>query len=119
MSIIVSLLSIALGLFVADRVLRGMHIRGGAEGYLWVALTFGVLNFFLGWLIFGVLGIVSLGIGFLLAFITRWIVTAILLRMAAGLSKHLEIDTFGTALLASLIVSAVSSIADALLRGLR
>lgn len=115
MGILISLVTIALGLFVSDRLLRGMNIRGGVEGYLWVAVVFGLLNFFLGWLIFGALGVVSLGLGFLLAFITRWVVTAILLKLAASLTDRLEIDSFRTALLASLILSVVNTLADAVL----
>jgi putative membrane protein len=116
MGILISLVTIALGLFVSDRLLRGMQVRGGVGGYLWTAVVFGLLNFFLGWLIFGVIGVVSLGLGFLLAFITRWIVTAIVLKLAASLTDRLEIDSFRTALLASLIMSAVNSLADAVLR---
>ena len=63
-----------------------------------------------------ILGIASLGIGFLLAFITRWIVNAILLKVVDAVSDKLNIRSFGTALVGALIISLLGTIGQWLVR---
>jgi hypothetical protein len=60
---------------------------------LLVAALFGVLNFLLGWLLFAIFAVATLGIAWLLAFITRWIINAILLVITDKLTDHLKIDS--------------------------
>ncbi len=110
--ILVSWAVIAAGVWVASLLLSGFRVRGGAGSFFVVAALIGLLDVFLGWLIFVVLGIATLGIGFLLAFVTRWIVNAIVLKLADGLSSRLDIKSFGTALLAALVISGVGVAAD-------
>jgi putative membrane protein len=110
--ILVSWLIITLGVWVASMLLSGFRVRGGAGSFFVVAAVIGVLDVLVGWLIFVVLGIATLGIGFLLAFITRWIVNAIVLKIADAMSSRLHIASFGTAMLAALVISAVAVGAD-------
>jgi hypothetical protein len=44
-----------------------------------------------------------------------WIVTAIVLKMADAVSDNIDIDTFGTALIASALLSVLSAVRDVLL----
>jgi putative membrane protein len=62
-----------------------------------------------------VLGIASLGLGFLLAFITRWIVNAILLKLTDALTDRLNIRSFSTALLGALLISLFGTLGQWLL----
>jgi putative membrane protein len=73
-------------------------------------------NWLIGWLLFVLLGIASLGIGFLLAFITRWIVNAILLKVTDALSSNLNVRGFSTALWAALLLSLFATIGQWLAR---
>ncbi|MBC7173837.1 MAG: phage holin family protein [Polyangiaceae bacterium] len=112
--ILVSWAVITLGVWVASLLLSGFRVRGGAGSFFVVAALIGVLDVLLGWLIFVVLGVATLGIGFLLAFITRWIVNAIVLKIADALSSRFQVKSFGTAMLAALVISAVGIGADSL-----
>ena len=54
--------------------------------------------------------------GFILAFVTRWLVDAILLQVIAWLTRSLEIESFGTAFLAAMVMSGLGTVAELLLR---
>ncbi len=116
LSIVVSWLTIAFGLWVADKVLEGLEITGGALSYLLVAAVFGTLSFLLGWLIYAILGLATLGIGFLLSFITKIIVAAILLKVADVMSSRLRIASFKVALIAAVIMALINTVAEAVIR---
>ena len=71
----------------------------------------------LGWLLFAVLTIVTLGITWLLAFITRWIIDAILLIVTDRLTDRLRVDGFGWALGGALMMSAIGTVGEWVVRG--
>ena len=116
MALLVSWIAVAIGLWLADKLLPNFTITGDWKSYAVVAALLGVLQFLLGWLIYVVLGIVTLGLGFLFGFITRLIVSAIVLLIADKPSKRLTIGGFVPALIASVIVALTGSAADLLLR---
>ena len=97
-------------------MLPGFHVKNFGSAFL-VAAIFGVLNFFLGWIFFTLFTIATLGIALLLAFITRWIINAILLKITDALTDALEIDSFGWALGGALMMSILGTLGEALLRG--
>ena len=70
----------------------------GLGGAILTAAIIGVVNWLIGWLLFALIGIATLGLGFLLAFVTRWIVDAIVLKIADAMTERLTIDGFGWAL---------------------
>lgn len=109
--LLISWLVLSLVMLVTAALLPGFRIRG-IGGALVVAAVFGVLNVAIGWLLFVVIGIGTLGIGFLLAFLTRLFVDAILLKVVDGLSKSLEIDGFGWAFAGAAVMSGLSLLAD-------
>ena len=96
-------------------IVPGVVVRG-LFGALWISLLLGVLNVLLGWILFVLIGIGTLGIGFILAFVTRWLVDAILLYMVAGVSRSLEIASFGKAFLAAMVMSGLGTLAEWMLR---
>jgi putative membrane protein len=93
------------------RIVPGIHVHGGFAWLLWVALIFSVVNLILGPL-FRLLSlpfiILTLGL-FLL------VVNAALLAITAGLSDHLDIDNFGSAVLGGFLIALFSWLAELLL----
>ena len=115
MDLIVSWVALTLAFWVSSLILPGFKIKGGVGSHFVVSALFGTLSFFLGRLLFTVIGIGTLGIGFLLSFLTKLVVATILLLATDRLSKRLTIDKFGTAFLAALIVAVVGTGAEAVL----
>src|SRR5918995_7436111 len=109
MSLLLSWLVLSFAVWVTDAVLPGFHVKSFKSAIL-VAAIFGVLNFLLGWLLFAIFTVVTLGLAWLLAFITRWIITALLLKLTDMLTDHLKIDGFGWALLGALVISAIGTL---------
>jgi putative membrane protein len=116
-SLLLSWLILALAVWVTAVVLPGFHVKSFTSAIL-VAALFGVLNFLLGWLFFAVFTIATLGLALLFAFITRWLINAILLKLVDVLTDHLTIDSFKWALGGALMMSALGTLGEWLVRGL-
>ncbi len=116
MHLLLSWLVLSVSFWITAAILPGFQVKsfGGAIG---VAALFGILNWLLGWFIFVVLGIATLGLGFLLAFITRWIVMAVLLKLTDALSSNFKVKSFGTAVIGALLMSGIGTLAEYGLRG--
>jgi putative membrane protein len=112
MGILVTWIVTTLSLFLASRLLDGMTLKGGLVSHFFVAALFGILNVFLGQLIYFALGMVTLGLGFLLSFITHLVATAIVLKLADALTSRIRVKDFKTAFLAALIMSITASVAE-------
>ena len=111
MRMLLSWLIFSISVWVTAGILPGFRVNGFG-GAVRVAAIFGILNWLLGWLIFVALGIATLGIGFLLAFLTRWIVMALLLKLTDALSSSFKIDSFGTAVVGALLISGIGTLAE-------
>jgi len=111
MDILVSWLVLSLAVWLTALILPGFHLKSTASAFI-VAAIFGVLNFLLGWLLFTVFTIATLGLAWLLAFLTRWIINAILLALTDALTTHLKIDGFKWALLGALLMSALGTLGE-------
>lgn len=118
MNLLVSWLILSVAVWITAKVLPGFEVRG-AWGAVKVAALFGFLNWLLGWVIFVIIGIGTLGIGFLLAFLTRWITTAIVLKITDALSSSLRIASFGRAFIGGLLISALGTAGEYVWRVLR
>jgi len=116
--ILLSWLVLSVAVWVTAAILPGFRVNGFG-GAVRVAALFGILNWLLGWLIFVVLGVATLGLGFLLAFITRWIVMALLLKLTDALSSNFKVQSFGTAVIGALLMSGIGTLAEYGLRGFR
>lgn len=103
----------SVALWLTAQVLPGFSVRG-FWGAIKVAAVFGILNVLLGWLIYVALGIASLGLGFVFAFVTRTIVNAVLLKITDSFSSSLEIKGFGPAVLGALCISFIGTVAELL-----
>lgn len=102
---------LSLAVWIAASVLSGVTIKDTTSVVV-IAAVFGILNFFLGTIFFWIIGLATLGIGLVFAFFTRWLVDAILLKIVDSLSDRIEIDGFGSAFLAALIMALFGSLAQ-------
>ena len=114
MELLFSWLILTLIVWLTAALLPGFEVRG-VGGAILVAALFGVLNFLIGWFLFVIIGLGTLGLGFALAFITRWIVDALVLKIVDGLTQRLTIVSFGRAFLAALIMSGLGTLGEMLL----
>jgi len=111
MRVLMSWLLLSLSFWLTAAILPGFHVSGFG-GAIGAAAVFGILNWLLGRLVFVFLGVATLGIGFFLAFLTRWFVMALLLKFAAALSSSLWIDGFGTAIIGALLLSGIGTLLE-------
>ena len=104
-------LVITIAVWVTAAILPGFRVNG-----FWAAIkaaaVFGVLNWLLGQFFFVVLSIATLGIAYVFAFLTRWFIMAVLLKLADKLSSSIKIDGFGTAVLGALIMTIVGQLTE-------
>jgi putative membrane protein len=108
---LLSWLVLSFAVWATASLLPGMHLKSFGSAVL-VAALFGVLNFFLGKLLFVLFGIGTLGIAWLLAFITRWIIDAIILKVTDALTDHIDIDGFRWALGAAAVMALLGTVGE-------
>jgi putative membrane protein len=101
----------AVAIWLTAKFLPGFEVRGFG-GAVIVALLFGLLNALVGHFLYLVIGVTTLGLGFVFGFITRWFVTAVVLKMTDAVSNNLTIASFKTALLASGIISLLGAVGE-------
>jgi putative membrane protein len=90
----------------ASAVVPGVAIHGGVGGVLIVSAIFGLVNAILG----PVAKLLSLPLIVLTLGLFIFVVNALMLGITAELTSRLEIRDFGTAMLAALVISAVSAL---------
>lgn len=117
MHVLLRWLVLAVAVGIAAAVLPGMKVRG-IGGAVLTAAIFGLLNFFIGWLLVTVIGLATLGVGFVLIFVTRWVVDVILLKVTDAFTDALTIRGLGTALVAALIMAVVGGAGEYLIHAL-
>lgn len=117
MGLLVTWVILSLAVWITAVALPGFHVKSLGGAFV-VAAIFGVLNFLLGWLFFTIFAIGTLGIALLLAFLTRWIINAILLKITDAISDALTIDSFAWALGGALMMSVLGSAGEWLVRGM-
>lgn len=107
--IIVGWLILSAAIWVTSAVLPGVRVDNFGTAAI-VAVVFGLLNFLFGWIFFILIGVGTLGLGFLLFFITQWIVNAILLSVTNAMIDDFKIDSFWWSLGAALMISVFAAI---------
>ena len=111
--LLVSWLSLSFLLWVTGKLVPGFHVNG-VRGALIVGAIFGVLMWALSGPLYAIIGVSTLSLGFIFSFVTKLVVSAILLKLADALSDHLTIKGFVPALIGALVMSVVSAIEAAL-----
>ena len=113
--ILLSWLILSAAVWFTAVLLPGIQIKK-FSGAIVVALIFGLLNWSIGWLLFTLIGIATLGIGLLFAFLTRWIVCALLLEITSHLTDKMKIKTIAWSFLGALVMSALGTVGEWLIR---
>ena len=108
MRLLVRLLVAAAAFWIVATLLPGVDVRDGVVNYLVIAVIFGIVNALVG----PVLRVVTFPLTLLTLGLFRLVVNAALLGITAALTTRLEIDGFLTALLASLLITAITWFAD-------
>jgi putative membrane protein len=102
-------LAVIIGIVAA--IVPGIEVHGGFVWLLWIALIFSLINLILGPLF----RLLSLPLIILTLGLFLLIVNAVLLAITAGLSDHLDVDSFGAAVLGGLLISVFSWLTEVLL----
>lgn len=93
-------------------IVEGIKIEDGAWNYFWVAALFALINTFLGSLVkLFTLPAVILTFGLFI-----FIINTAMLMLTDRWSKVLTIDSFTSALLGSLLISIISSLASKIVK---
>jgi len=117
MGILLSWLVLSFAVWLTAVVLPGFHVRSFGSAIV-VAAIFGILNFLLGWLLFAIFTIATLGLAWLLAFITRWVINAILLMLTDRITDRFTVDGFRWALGGALMMSVIGTVGEWLVRSI-
>jgi putative membrane protein len=102
------LLAVVIGLVAW--LVPGIDVHGGAVWLLWIAFLWSVINLFLGPL----LRLLSLPLILLTFGLFLIVINAALIAITAGLTDHLDCDSFGAALLGGLLIGVFSWLAELL-----
>jgi len=111
MRLVGKLLVIALAVAVVAALVPGVHVRAGAVNYLVIALVFAVVNV----IVRPVLTLLSFPLLLLTLGLFLIVINAAVLGLTALLTDRLSIDGFGPAVVASLLISAVTWLGDTVL----
>lgn len=112
MRFVVAWLGLAAAVAIATALLPGMDVDGGLGTYLWIAVLFALVNGILG----TILRVLSLPLLILTLGLFSFIINGVLVLVTDWLSSSLEVDGFGTAILASVIISLVNLVVGLALR---
>ena len=91
------------------QLLPGIRLRDWKSAAI-VSAIYALLAFVVGKLLFVIFTIGTLGIAYLLAVVTWWIIGAIILVITDKVSSRLEIDGFKWALIASALISVLTGV---------
>jgi putative membrane protein len=114
LKLLLSWVVLAVAFYLTTRIVTGIHVTGGAVGYLEVALIFGLINAILG----PILRFVSLPAIILTFGLFLLLVNGFLLWIVEQVSGTLHIDHFfWDAIFGALVLGIVSWVLNALLHG--
>jgi putative membrane protein len=105
---VVKLLLLAVVIGVVAALVPGIDVHGGLGALLWISLLFSLVNGILG----PVFKLLSLPLIVLTLGLFLLVVNAALLAITAGLSSHLDVDSFGAAVLGGLLIAVFSWLAE-------
>lgn len=90
-------------------LIPGVRIKSFGSSLI-VSAIYATLSLLVGWLLFAIFSIGTLGLGYLLAFITWWIIGAIMLVLTDKLTTRFNVQGFSTALIASAVIAILNTI---------
>lgn len=98
---------LALSMWVATLVVPGITVNGGVTTYLWVALLFGLINSIFG----SIIKVLTFPVSIVTFGLFVFVINTAMLALTARWSDKLDVTGFWSALFASLIISAITTIA--------
>jgi putative membrane protein len=107
----VRLVVLAVIIGLVSWIVPGIHVHGGFGWLVWIALILSVVNLILG----PIFVLLSLPLIILTLGLFLFVVNAALLAITAGLSSHLDVDNFWSALLGGFLIAVFSWVAQMLL----
>jgi len=105
--LVLRLLLLAVVIGVVAELVPGIEVNGGFGALLWISVLFSLVNAILG----PVFKLLSLPLIVLTLGLFLLVVNAALLAITAGLSSHLDVDGFGSAVLGGLLIALFSWLA--------
>jgi putative membrane protein len=102
------LVILALIIGLVAKLVPGIHTHGSFWALLWIAVIFSIINTVLGPLF----KLLSLPLIVLTLGLFLLVVNAALLGITAALSSHLDVDSFGAAVLGGLLIAIFSWLAE-------
>ena len=114
MSVVWSILIVAFSVWMASLILPGIKIKTFWDSIV-ISIIFSIVNFLFAKLLFAVIGVATLGLGFVFAFLTRLVVTGLLLKLTDVMTERLEIHNFKWALGGALVITVLSAVIEKVL----
>ena len=93
-------------MWIATLIVPGITINGGLGTYLWVALLFGLINSVFG----SIIKVLTFPVSIVTFGLFLFVINAAMLSLTARWSEKLEVTGFWSALLASLIISVITTV---------
>jgi putative membrane protein len=93
-------------MWIATLIVPGITVNGGFTTYLWVALLFGLINSVFG----SIIKVLTFPVSLVTFGLFLFIINAAMLSLTARWSEKLDVNGFWSALLASLIISVITTI---------
>ena len=97
---------LAFSMWIATLIVPGITVDGGVTTYLWVALLFGLINSIFG----SIIKVLTFPVSIVTFGLFLFVVNAAMLSLTARWSEKLEVTGFWSALLASLIISVITTL---------
>ena len=97
---------LAFSMWIATLIVPGITVDGGVGTYLWVALLFGLINSIFG----SIIKVLTFPVSIVTFGLFLFVVNAAMLLLTARWSEKLEVTGFWSALLASLIISVITTL---------
>ena len=97
---------LAFSMWIATLIVPGITVNGGVGTYLWVALLFGLINSVFG----SIIKVLTFPVSIVTFGLFLFVVNAAMLSLTARWSEKLEVTGFWSALLASLIISVITTV---------
>ena len=97
---------LAFSMWIATLIVPGITVHGGVGTYLWVALLFGLINSIFG----SVIKVLTFPVSIVTFGLFLFVVNAAMLSLTARWSEKLDVTGFWSALFASLIISAITTL---------
>ena len=106
MSLLIRWAALAFSMWIATLVVPGITVAGGVTTYLWVALLFGLINSVFG----SIIKVLTFPVSIVTFGLFLLVVNAAMLSLTARWSEKLEVDSFWSAVFASVIIIIVTSV---------